>query len=100
MTGALLDALGLGSGSRVIALVNGLGATTQLELYGLYDRFATELAGRGVEISRDLVGSMVTALDMHGFSLTVSEVDDELIELWDAPARTPAWTVRNEEGGR
>lgn len=100
MAGALLDSLELDRGSRVIAVVNGLGATTQLELYGIYDRFARALADRGIEISRKLVGSMVTALDMHGFSLTVSKMDDELIELWDAPARTPAWNVRDEEGDR
>ena len=34
----------------------------------------------------------MTSLDMSGCSLTLVELDDELVELWDAPVRTPALT--------
>ena len=34
----------------------------------------------------------MTALDMSGCSLTLVRLDDELVELWDAPVRTPALT--------
>jgi dihydroxyacetone kinase-like protein len=97
MATALIGALGLGSGDQVIGLVNGLGATTSLELYGIYRRLAVALADHGVVLARRLVGSVVTALDMRGFSLSLTRADDELIGLWDAPARTPAWTSGNVE---
>ena len=48
------------------------------------------LAGRGVTISRHLVGNYVTSLDMAGCSLTVSVLDENLRNLWDAPVHTPA----------
>jgi dihydroxyacetone kinase-like protein len=86
----LVDALALGSGDRVIAIVNGLGATHPLELALVFGRLHAALAGRGVEIARSLVGSYVTALDMGGCSITLARVDDELLELWDAPVDTPA----------
>ena len=37
------------------------------------------------------VGEIVTSLDMAGCSLTLSWLDDELEELWTAPADTPAF---------
>ncbi len=98
MTGTLTSALDLRSGSRVIALVNGLGATTPLELYGVFDRLATLLARDGVVLERRLVGSLGTALDMRGFSLSLTRADDELTRLWDAPAHTAAWTTNPRPG--
>ncbi|MBB4683518.1 dihydroxyacetone kinase subunit DhaK [Amycolatopsis jiangsuensis] len=95
LTAALADALALTAGSRVTALVNGLGSVTPLELYGIFERFAEELSERGVVLERRRVGPLVTALDMRGFSLSLSRTDDELTALWDAPAHTAAWI--NEE---
>jgi dihydroxyacetone kinase-like protein len=75
-------------GERVIAMVNGMGATPVAELYVVYRRLAQRLDELGVQIARSLVGSYVTSLDMAGFSLTMLTVDDGLLELWDAPVHT------------
>ncbi|MGF1429780.1 dihydroxyacetone kinase subunit DhaK [Kitasatospora sp. LaBMicrA B282] len=80
----------LSAGDAVIALVNGLGATPLLELYVVFGEVAARLAERGITIARSLVGNYVTSLDMAGFSLTLTKADPELLELWDAPVRTPA----------
>jgi dihydroxyacetone kinase-like protein len=56
----------------------------------MFGEAARLLDGRGVRVERSLVGAYVTALDMSGCSLTVVRLDDELVELWDAPVRTPA----------
>ncbi|MFJ8046315.1 dihydroxyacetone kinase subunit DhaK [Kitasatospora sp. NPDC096147] len=77
-------------GDQVIALLNGLGATPLLELYVLFGTVRDRLAERGVTIARSLVGNYVTSLDMAGFSLTLTRADPELLDLWDAPASTPA----------
>ena len=42
-------------------------------------------------IARQMVGNYVTSLEMPGVSVTLTRVDDELLGLFDAPARTPAW---------
>jgi dihydroxyacetone kinase-like protein len=44
----------------------------------------------GVVVERSLVGNYTTSLDMAGCSLTVTVLDDELIDLWDAPVNTAA----------
>ncbi|MER8185389.1 dihydroxyacetone kinase subunit DhaK [Kitasatospora sp. NPDC094015] len=80
----------LAAGDRVVALVNGLGATPLLELYLVFGEVHARLAERGITIARNLVGSYVTSLDMAGFSLTLTRADDRLLELWDAPVATPA----------
>ncbi|MGW5342618.1 dihydroxyacetone kinase subunit DhaK [Streptomyces sp. HUAS TT3] len=74
----------------VLALVNGMGATPLLELYGFHAEVAGVLAERGVPVARALVGNYVTSLDMAGCSVTLCRADEELLRLWDAPVQTPA----------
>ncbi|MEV5015671.1 dihydroxyacetone kinase subunit DhaK [Streptomyces sp. NPDC053780] len=73
----------------VLALVNGMGATPLLELYGFNAEVQRILRGRGVAVARTLVGNYVTSLDMAGASVTLCEIDEELLALWDAPVSTP-----------
>jgi phosphoenolpyruvate---glycerone phosphotransferase subunit DhaK len=83
------------TGDRVLAFVNGMGGTPVSELAIVYRRLHGICAKKGVEIVRNLVGSYVTSLEMQGCSITLLKMDDEMIELWDAPVSTPAlrWGV-------
>ncbi|WTP78060.1 dihydroxyacetone kinase subunit DhaK [Streptomyces sp. NBC_00178] len=74
----------------VLVLVNGLGSTPLLELYGFNAEVQRVLSERGVTVARTLVGNYVTSLDMAGCSVTVCQADEELVRLWDAPVQTPA----------
>ncbi|MFD3538643.1 dihydroxyacetone kinase subunit DhaK [Streptomyces sp. NPDC058662] len=74
----------------VLALVNGMGATPLLELYGFHAEVARVLEARGVSVARTLVGNYVTSLDMAGCSVTLCRADEELLRLWDAPVQTAA----------
>ncbi|WP_406510894.1 dihydroxyacetone kinase subunit DhaK [Streptomyces sp. NBC_00212] len=76
--------------SPVLLLVNGMGATPLLELYGFNAEVHRVLAERGVPVARTLVGNYVTSLDMAGCSVTLCQVDEELLRLWDAPVDTAA----------
>jgi phosphoenolpyruvate---glycerone phosphotransferase subunit DhaK len=88
----LISDLGLSRGQGVIAIVNGLGSAYPIELSIAARAVHRLLAGRGIGVARMLSGSYVTSLDMHGFSVTLTLADDELLKLWDAPVRTPALT--------
>lgn len=77
------------AGDRVLALINGLGATPQLELYGVFHEVARYCAAHGLTIERSLVGNYMTSLDMAGCTVTLLRLDDELLQLWDAPVCTP-----------
>ncbi|MFD9814623.1 dihydroxyacetone kinase subunit DhaK [Streptomyces sp. NPDC059080] len=72
----------------VLVLVNGAGATPLLELYGFAAEVHRRLADREVAVARTLVGDYVTSLDMAGASVTLCQVDGELLRLWDAPVQT------------
>ncbi|WP_424215150.1 dihydroxyacetone kinase subunit DhaK [Streptomyces sp. BI20] len=74
----------------VLALVNGMGGTPLLELYGFHAEVARVLERRGVSVARVLVGNYVTALNMAGASVSLCPVDEELLRLWDSPVSTPA----------
>ena len=68
-------------------LVNGLGATAQLDLYVLYRAARRALERAGNVVTRSLVGEYITSLEMAGASMTVTLLDDERRDLLDAPAR-------------
>ncbi|MFD5555549.1 dihydroxyacetone kinase subunit DhaK [Streptomyces sp. NPDC059578] len=74
----------------VLVLVNGMGATPLLELYGFSAEVQRVLGERRITVARTLVGNYVTSLDMAGASVTLCQVDGELLRLWDAPVSTPA----------
>jgi len=84
----ILDDLPFSSGGQVLAFVNGMGGTPQLELYIVYNELRAILDERGVEAARSLVGSYITSLEMAGCSITLLKLDEEMTRLWDAPVRT------------
>src|SRR5262249_6042653 len=90
LLGPILTDLDFTGGDGVIAFVNGMGGTPLIELYVMYHEVASILSRARVRIARSLVGSYITSLDMAGCSVTLLRVDGELLELWDAPVRTPA----------
>ncbi len=90
MVEAVVSDLKAKRGSKVLAFVNGMGGTPLLELYLIYGEVDEKLRKAGLEPVRNLVGSYITSLEMAGASLTVLELDDELISLWDAPVHTAA----------
>jgi phosphoenolpyruvate---glycerone phosphotransferase subunit DhaK len=86
----IIEDLGLKAGDRVLAFVNGMGGTPLIELYVVFDALQRILHGKNITISRNLVGSYITSLDMAGASITLVRLDDELTRYWDAPVHTPA----------
>ncbi|MBT1003289.1 dihydroxyacetone kinase subunit DhaK [Paenarthrobacter sp. DKR-5] len=87
---AILTDLSLNQGEKVLLFVNGMGGTPLSELYIVYRRAAKVLAEKGFTVERSLVGNYITAIEMQGCSITVLRLDDEMIQLWDAPVHTPA----------
>jgi dihydroxyacetone kinase len=80
-----------GAGSRVTAILNGLGDTKYEELFIVWGTVARLLREAGLEVLEPEVGELVTSLDMAGCSLTLMWLDEELERLWTAPADSPAY---------
>jgi len=91
----IVEDLPYSSGDRVLAFVNGMGGTPEIELYVLYNEVAKLLRERGIQIERNLIGSYITSLEMQGCSITLLKLDDEMTRYWDAPVNTPGlrWGV-------
>ncbi|KAA0023465.1 dihydroxyacetone kinase family protein [Antrihabitans cavernicola] len=87
----IVPSASVASGDRVFVVVNGLGATHDLELHLLFGHVVEQLAQRGISVLRSLVGTFVTALDMAGASITVVKADEAMLDLWDAPTAAPSW---------
>jgi phosphoenolpyruvate---glycerone phosphotransferase subunit DhaK len=88
LTEPILEDLPFSSGDRVLAFVNGMGGTPQIELYIAFAELKALLDAQGVVIERSLVGSYITSLEMAGCSITLLRLDEEMTRLWDAPVHT------------
>lgn len=80
--------LAIQAGQEILLHINGFGGTPLMELYAVYDLAEQYWQQRGVEVVRSLVGNYTTSLDMAGCSITVTLMDDKLLQLWDAPVHT------------
>ena len=82
---SILDRLSPDVGAPLLAFVSGLGATTLMEQYIVYREVHRAVTEAGHEITRRLVGPYLTSLNMPGVLITLTVLDGELTELWDAP---------------
>jgi dihydroxyacetone kinase len=83
------------AGSRVVAIVNGLGTVKYDELFLLFGKVEKLLSAANLTVVEPECGELVTSLDMSGLSLTLLWLDDELEQFWAAPADTPAFRKGN-----
>ncbi|PJJ28416.1 dihydroxyacetone kinase subunit DhaK [Lacrimispora celerecrescens] len=79
------------AGSEVAVMINGAGGTPLMELYIINNRVSDVLAEKGIRIHKTFVGEYMTSIEMQGFSISLLRLDDEMKQLLDAVADTPAW---------
>lgn len=79
------------SGKDVAVMINSSGATPLMELYIINNRVSDVLKEKGINVYKTFVGEYMTSIEMAGFSISLLRLDDELKELLDAAADTPAF---------
>jgi len=89
MMNDLLNDLKTLAGDKLAVMVNGLGATPVEELYILYRKIFQILTDKNIAIHKAYIGEFATSMEMAGASISLFKLDDELIDLLDAPAQTP-----------
>lgn len=89
----ILKDMPLDKGSEVAVMVNGLSGTPLMELYIVNKRVSEVLNSKGINIHKTFVGEFMTSLEMAGCSVTLIKLDNELKELLDAKADTPAFKI-------
>jgi len=86
----IMKAFGSTNGEFAI-LVNGLGATPLMEQYIFANDVVNKLNELNIKISFAKVGNMVTAIDMHGISLTITKLENDWKSYLRQDAQTVAW---------
>ncbi|KAF2176835.1 DAK1/DegV-like protein [Zopfia rhizophila CBS 207.26] len=91
LLGPNLDAWYLSPGRPVAVMVNNLGGLSVLEISVIAEEVLSQLQARGLVAQRSMFGTFVTSLDSPGFSLTLLGLNQESVQLLDAPTTAPAW---------
>lgn len=93
MLNKILSDMPLDSSNEVAVMINGLSGTPLMELFIVNNKVNDMLTQKGVRVYKTFVGEFMTSLEMAGFSITVLNLDNELKELLDEKADTPAFKV-------
>ena len=91
LTDHIFKDMPLSSGDEVAVMINGLGATPEMELFIVNRKVNQILKEKGIGVYETFVGNFMTSLEMAGCSVTLLKLDDELKDLLAAPANTPAF---------
>src|SRR5216684_1130417 len=75
LTMAVVNDIPYKSGDEVLAFVNGMGGTPLIELYVVFNAVHRYLTGKGIKVTRSLVGPFITSLEMAGCSVTILKLD-------------------------
>ena len=99
MIGDLKEEFGDLKGREAVLLVNGMAATTDLELYIINKKACELLKEAGVILYDNIVGKYCTSLEMAGASVSLFILDEELKRLYDQPACTRCYTQKYGKDG-
>ncbi|GAM22287.1 hypothetical protein SAMD00019534_054620 [Acytostelium subglobosum LB1] len=84
-----------GVGKRLVVMVNNLGSTTQMEMNVVVGETVRLLQSKGYIIDRLINGTLMTALDMSGISISIMSSDNDIIECIDYPTNAQGWPVNS-----
>lgn len=91
----ILEDMPVAKNEEVAVMINGLSGTPLMELYIINKKVQEMLEERGIKSYKTFVGEFMTSLEMAGCSVTLLKLDEELKELLDDKADTPALKVFN-----
>lgn len=89
MMSKILEDKDIKSGTTVIVLVNGMGGSTLMELYSVFNEVNKFLKEKLIENVSPMIGSFSTTQETAGFSISLLIPDDLMLSLWRAPHITP-----------
>ena len=93
MVEPLMKATGVKSGDTALLLINGVGATTLMEMLLVYRKTSQILADSGITLVPGVCDEILTVQEMAGFQMILCKLDADHVPLLAAKANTPYWTV-------
>lgn len=85
----LLVDMPLSTQDKALVIINGMGGTTHMELLTIWGEVHTFLQQRQITALHPMIGSFVTTQEMAGFSISLLNPTDEMIQMWTADSKTP-----------
>jgi len=87
----LIEDLPFKVGDEVIALINGYGATTRMEMFIMMRKIHCYLKDKGISIHSSEVGEFCTSQEMAGVSITLMRLDEQLKKYYNMAADSPGY---------
>ena len=72
---------------KLLALVNGSGSTTCMEMSIFYNELEKYISAKGMVVVDGCAGNYLTTQELAGLSVSLCSVDDVMIALWEAPCK-------------
>jgi len=92
MIGQLMGKLNPDKGDKVLLIINGVGATTHMEMSIIFRKAALVLAESGVVVADGKITELLTVQEQAGFQMILSILDEDHLELLkNAPSNAPYW---------
>lgn len=94
MVGMLLNQLKPAEGKKMMLIVNGVGATTHMELSIVFRKAYKELEARGLQVVYGRIQEILTVQEQAGFQMIIASLDDDHIDyLKNYASNAPYWTT-------
>lgn len=94
MTDLLCQQLKPEAGNKMMLIINGVGATTHMELNIIFRKAYKELEARGLEVVYGRIQEILTVQEQAGFQMILAILDEDHIDyLKNKRADAPYWTT-------
>ena len=82
------------SGDKMLLIINGVGATTHMELNIVFRKAYKELEARGMQVVVSRIQEILTVQEQAGFQMIMAKLDDDHIDyLKNYASNAPYWTT-------
>ena len=82
------------AGQKAMLIINGVGATTHMELSIVFRKAYKELEARGIAVKVSRIQELLTVQEQSGFQMIIALLDDDHIDyLNNKPSDTAYWTT-------
>ena len=93
MINLLLKQLKPAAGAKTMLIINGVGATTLMELNIIYRKAHKLLEAKGFKVVASRIQEILTVQEQAGFQMIVGLMDDDHIKYYYQSSDAPYWTT-------
>lgn len=94
MVGLLMKKLNPKKGDKATLIINGVGATTHMEMSIVYRKAHQILQDKGIEVVSGRIAELLTVQEQAGFQMILALLDDDHVDyLKNHKSNAPYWTT-------